>query len=187
MPLSHLLDEREKRQAAQAARETAEKRLAEYEANREPPAPLTPDEAIQQTLYTQNLRASRRFADREYGKEMMGTVHDWAAKRCDEDPSFNQTMRTAEDPYEAAVQAFNREQVLANVQPSDLEEFNNWKATRAQALATTIEAAQTPVTAKKPAAAIPRSLADASGNGATGQAHTPVGEGLAFQSIFTRR
>ena len=95
VPISALLDEREKRQAA-------ERRWAELQGRANPPPPPTRDEQLEAALYGQNLRASRRFAEREYGREQIATVHDWAAKRCDEDPAFNSQMRSSEDPYSSA-------------------------------------------------------------------------------------
>jgi len=37
----------------------------------------------------------------------------------------------SDDPYEAAYQAYSRERVLSEVQPSDLDEFKAWKAIKA--------------------------------------------------------
>jgi hypothetical protein len=140
-------DEREKRQAL-------ERQLADLNAASEPPStpPLERDLGV--TVYANNLRVSRRFAEREYGKEVVAAVHDWAAAKCDSDPSFNASMRASEDPYEAAKQVYDREQALRNI----------------QSLPST-----TPP---------PRSLADAPGNGAVGRAHVSVGDGNAYDSLF---
>ena len=167
-----MLDEREKRQAA-------ERQLNELRARQEPPPPPTPDEAMRQALYVQNLRSSRRFAEREYGKEQIATVHDWAEKRCAEDPIFNQQMLSSEDPYEAAYQAYNREQIVAKVSPDRLAAFEAWE--KAQAEAQAAAPTHTPSTAPAPP---PRSLATAPGNGAAGQPHIPVGEGEAFRAAI---
>ncbi|HZK99418.1 MAG TPA: hypothetical protein VFC47_05930 [Caulobacteraceae bacterium] len=169
VPLSALLDEREKRQAS-------DRELAQMRARANPPPPPTRDEQLEAALYGQNLRASRRFAEREYGKESIATVHDWAARRCDEDPAFNTQMRSSEDPYEAAYQAYQREQVLAEVKPGELDAYRAWRAAQAQA------ATQTP---QQPAK-LPRSLATASGNGAAGSPDIPVGPGEAFASVIPR-
>ncbi len=122
-----------------------EQQLRELQAKATPPEQPEPNEVLQQALYAQNLRASRRFAEREYGKEQIATVHDWAAARCDADPIFNQQMRSSDDPYEAAYQAYQREQVLAEVQPSELEAFKAWKASQAAA-----PADATPIPPKQP-------------------------------------
>jgi hypothetical protein len=158
VPLAAMLDERDKRQAL-------EKRLADYQAREEALARAAADppglEAqVEQRLYAANLNASRRFAEREYGKETVATVHQWAADRCDADPIFNQQMRSADDPYEAAMQAYNRDRVAAEVTAGDLDAFRAWKAATAQ-----VQAATPVPSPSSPAVAIPRSLANAPGNG----------------------
>ncbi len=183
VPISALLDEREKRQAEKAAREALERRLEALTAQRDPPPELTRDQQLEAALYNQNLRASRRFAEREYGKEAIAAVHDWAAARCDQDPPFNAQMRASEDPYEAAFQAYNREQILQTVKPTDLAAFKAWQA--AQAAAGQLTGAN-PAMAANAAAAVPRSLATASGTGGAGAPHVPVGPGMAFANAINR-
>jgi hypothetical protein len=116
-------------------------------------------------------------------------VHDWAAAKCDEDPIFNQQMRQAEDPYEAAVQAYRREQLLKEVSPDDLDDYRAWKAARASAPGAAspppsgLRPATSPMKGEEvrvPAPLPPRSLATASGTGGAGAPHIPVGPGQAF-------
>jgi hypothetical protein len=169
-----MLDEREKRQAL-------ERRLAEIEANKAPTPPPPPEEQLRQALYAQNLKVSRKFAERQYGADTIAQVHDWAAKRCDEDRHFNAQMQSSDDPYEAAYQAYNREQIVQKVSPERLAAFEAWEAAQAAAQAQ----AQTP--AHQPAAAVPpRSLANAPGNGAAGAPHVPTGPGEAFRAVIPR-
>ena len=165
-------EERDKRQAA-------ERRIAELTARAEPAEPPDPTSELQMALYGQKLGVSRKFAEREYGKDAMAAVHDWASAKCDADPAFNTMMRSSDDPYEDAMQAFNRERVLKEVGPGELDEFKAWKAAKAD------PAQQTPPPPQStPQPPVPRSLATAPGNGAAGKAHVPVGEGLAFASII---
>ena len=140
-------EEREKRQAL-------ERELADLKTTSKPP-PSTPVERdLGVTVYANNLRVSRRFAEREYGRDVVSAVHDWAAAKCDSDPAFNTRMRASEDPYEAAKRVYDEEQALRN--------------------APSFPAATPP----------PRSLADAPGNGAVGKPHVPVGDGNAYESLF---
>ena len=133
----------------------------------EPPADTA---RLEQALQAQTLSVSRKFADRQYGAETTARLHDWAAARCDTDPAFNQQMRVSDDPYEAAMQAWRREQVFAAVGPEDLEAFKAWKAAGAVTQPT----------------AVPRSLATAPGHGGAGQPHIPVGDGEAYGAVFRR-
>ena len=171
VPISAMLDEREKRQAL-------ERRLAEMEATREPAEPLPLEAQMEHRLYAMNLQTSKRFAETQYGAEQVAKVHDWAAARCDADPIFNQQMRASDHPYESAMQAFNREQILAEVTPSRLEAFKAWEAAQAG-----IQAHSPTPTSQTPSA--PKSLVNAPGNGATGRSTVQQGEGSAFGAFFT--
>ena len=182
VPLSAMLDEREKRQSL-------ERQLSDLRGQMAPPPPVPLEEQVEARLYTANLNASRRFAEREYGKEVMGTVHEWASAKCDGDPLFNQQMRSSDDPYEAAMQAYNRDRVISEVSAGDLEAFRAWKAASAAAQG---QSAPSPSYAKAsegthpspPASEVPRSLANAPGNGASGHTSVPVGEGNAYAGLF---
>jgi hypothetical protein len=171
VPLSAMLDEREKRQSL-------ERQLNDLQQHLAPPPPLPLEEQVEARLYASNLSASRRFAEREHGREAVGAVHQWAVARCDADPFFNQQMRSSDDPYEAAIQAYNRERVVAEVSAGDLEAFRAWKAASAGQ-------GQVPFPSRsQPAARIPRSLANAPGNGAAGRSGVSVGEGSAYAGLF---
>ena len=179
VPISALLDEREKRQAEKAAREALEREITEMRAQAQPHRELEPTEALEVALYSQNLRASRRFAEREYGKDTIASVHDWAARRCDHDPHFNQQMSSSEDPYEAAYQAYNREQILRTVKHGDLAAFKAWQSAQPPT-------GQRTGSSASPAPVPPRSLATASGTGGAGAPHVPVGPGQAFMNAIPR-
>jgi len=181
VPISALLDEREKRQAEKARAEKLERDLADLRAKAAPAAPAPPEEQLRAALYAQNLRTSRRFAERAHTPELVATVHDWAAARCDTDPAFNAQMRESEDPYEAAMAAYQRHQVLEAVKPADLADFQAWRAAQAaQAAGGAPPASPAAPQARAPAALPPKSLANASGSGAVGTPHVPVGPGQAF-------
>ena len=163
-------EERDKRQ-------TAERQLAELRAQAEPADPLPLEAVMEQRLYAMNLQTSRRFAETQYGADQVSKVHDWAAAKCDADPIFNQQMRASDHPYENAMQAFNREQILAEVGTADLAQFQAWKAAQAGL----------PVPTPTPAATLtpPKSLVNASGNGAVGRSVVTEEGGAAFGALFT--
>jgi len=170
VPVTALMDERDKRQAL-------ERQIAEFKARETPPAPPTRDEQLEAALYSQNLRSSRRFAEREYGKDVIATVHDWAAARCDADPHFNSQMRSSDDPYEAAFQAYNREQIVSKVTPDRLAAFEAWEQAQAE-----LQAANPSPQPSAPRP--PTSLANVPGTGARGKPSGEEGEGAAFNALF---
>lgn len=143
------------------------------------PEPPPQEEPFAAALYAQNLRISRRFAEREHGADTVAAVHDWAVQRCDADAAFNAQMRSSDDPYGAAFAAYHREQIAAKVTPERLAAFEAWE--RAQAAL----AGHAPTQAQPPAQPTPpRSLAEVPGTGLRGQAVTDVAEGAAFGAAF---
>jgi len=114
---------------------------------------------------------------------LYGALEDWELRiyrQCwGRVKQFNQQMLSSEDPYEAAYQAYNREQIVAKVSPDRLAAFEAWE--KAQAEAQAAAPTHTPSTAPAPP---PRSLATAPGNGAAGAPHIPVGEGEAFRAAI---
>lgn len=179
IPIAAMLDERDKRQALERQLKELQDRDAARQAQQPPAEPLEPAQELERALYAQNLRVSRKFAERQYGADTIATLHDWATKRCDDDPVFNHQMMTSEDPYEAAYQAYNREQIVAKVSPERLAAFEAWEAAQALAQAPVL---QTP---PSPLAPPPRSLATAPGTGERG-GELPVenGPGEAFKATI---
>jgi hypothetical protein len=194
VPISALLDEREQRQTAQKELKALQERLAQERAEWQAKHPPTEGQVLEAQRYADNLRFSRRFAEKEYGKDFVQKAHDWAFARCETDPLFNEQMRSSDDPYEAAVQAFNREEILRQVSLADLEAFNAWKAAQAAQASSLGDAA--PGQPKQPSsikasegfihlvASPPRSLATAPGNGAAGVTAVNLGDGEAFRSAL---
>ena len=189
VPVSAVQGERERRQALEKLLEARERELADMRASRAPD-PLIAEEEISPAVYARTLHTSRRFAEREYGKEVVAQVHEWAARRCDIDPVFNKQMRSHVDPYEAAYQAFqaaHAQPAPANMPEGEFAEFQAWKASRASGQAQPAPT-PTPQAAARPAteAPVPRTLADAPGNGAAGKSYVPTGPGTAFASAIRR-
>lgn len=177
-PISALLDERDKRQAAEKALKEFQERLQRERDDWAKANPPAPEDQLQDQRYADNLRFSKKFAEREYGKDLIATVHDWAVAKCDADPFFNAQMRSSDDPYEAAVQAYNREQIAAKVSPADFEAFKAWQA--ANAAVQSANPAPTQPTAQTP----PKSLAEAPGAGLSGHPAVNQGEGAAFAATI---
>lgn len=187
VPLTAMLDERDKRQAA-------EKRLAEYERAQQKPAPTPPDPyedpaafADFQTQQTQqhalNIRLdlSEDLARSKHGEEPVNNARDWALAKMAQSPAFNHEVLSHRNPYEFIVQQHQRDQLVAQVQGSDFEEFKAWQAAKAG-----LTQSQPAATAAPPApvAAPPRSLAAATSAG--GLQAIPQGEGVAYDSLFKR-
>ena len=185
VPLVALLDEREKRQAAQ--READELRR-QIEAQRKPqqpaqvPDPYEDPAGFQQHVQNQidersfavTAEISGRFAEQKYGKETVEEAVRWAqAEGAQRNPFLGQQVRTSNDPVGFVVEQYQREQFWQKYgsDPSALQQ-----------LVTT-----QPIAAPQPAApaapkpiAPPRSLAAAPG---AGGGHQSIPDGSVLDSV----
>jgi chemotaxis protein histidine kinase CheA len=185
VPINALLEERDKRKAAQEATEAYKRRLEALEQERQAQTPADPLAAVHAELYKQRVEMSRNFAEQRYGEDKVREAFEWANARCEPtsphfDPLFNQQVFESGNPYDFAVKAFEKEQILQEVKPDELAEFKAWKAAQAQAQA---HAAPVSTPAASPP---PKSLATAPGNGGAGKPLVNIGPGEAFASVIPR-
>lgn len=197
VPISALLDEREKRQAL-------EKRIADFEAAQakakadaeaaRPPIPEFEDDPrahvealkaqMQADLYRQKVDLLREVATERHGAEKVTEAVTWAQAKAIADPSFNEKALRSVNPIEFAIQQHGQEQLLTRVQGIDLAKFEAWLAAQsadpAQAPIAAAPAAIPPQPAPKPP---PPSLVSQPSAG--GAAHVPAGPGQAFGALFS--
>jgi hypothetical protein len=157
VPLNALLDEREKRKALEA-------RLEQLERSQGPAAPdpnLDPSgfqqyqlQSVQQALLDTRLNMSEVSAKRHYGAELTEQAKAWALEKFKASPAFYQEVIAQPDPYDHAIQAFQRDQIASQVTADDFQQFQSWKAAQAQLAAT-----GAPAPVATPPTAVPRSIA----------------------------
>lgn len=164
-PIAALLDERDRRKAA-------EDRLKQLEAAQPPAQPAqvpdmfeSPEEyneflsrQLDNRMYVERRHMSERLARIEHGAEILAKAKEWGVAKCDTDPYFNAKVLQSQDPYGVVIDEWKREQ--ASAIPSDeLEQFRAWKAANS---ALPGQPPALPGTAPPaPAAIPPRSLASA--------------------------
>lgn len=188
VPISALMDERDKRKAMEA-------QLAAYQAQQAAPPP--PDRyadpegyeafqeaRFQQAVYETRRDMSKRFAEMQHTPEVVAQAHDWAFQKAQSDPEFNAKALASPDPYGFAVAEMRKEQLLQTVDPgkfdpAQYQQFLNWQAQ--QAAQTQQQQAFVPVP-QTPPPPLPVSLATAPSAG--GAAHVPTGPGQAFGRAF---
>lgn len=180
VPLSAVLDEREKRQALE--RELAELRRQ----HAQPQAPAMdpyedPAAYTQQVVLNTKLDMSEEMARSKHGDDLVEQAKTWAVDKMSKSPGFSQEVLSNRHPYEFAVQAYQRDQLVSQLKPDDLAQFQAWKAAQAAPQAQPLAAPAAPI---PPVAAPPRSLAAATSAG--GLQHVPTGDGVAFDSLFKR-
>lgn len=179
IPISAVLDEREKRKAAE---QELERLRAAQAPKSEPIDPWTnlegafetTEQKFQTMLHQQKVDMSRRFAEIQHGKDEVEAAIKWAYAQCDSDPAFNAKVYHSPDPVGFAVEAYRKDQIASTVTMDDFKAFQAWKA--AQANPQPIPAQPAPSPAPTP----PRSLATAPSAGSpTPPKNDPAAERLA--------
>lgn len=177
VPVMALLDEREKRQAAERKAEefalklqALEQRMKQAEQPQQQPDYWdNPQQAVQQQLNTVKLQQSKFLAEREFGADLVAQAYAYF----DEHPQESQQLLNHPSPFHAAVEVYKQKQFLQEV-GADPE---SWKAQQLEALREQIMAeVQTPVQPKAP----PPSMARAPRAGGEGSA-----PGNAFDQVFS--
>lgn len=175
-PISALLDERDKRKAAQAERDAFAKELADLRASQSPREPQAPEERHQAEMHDQRQQIQRLSVEVDHGKKTVEDAYQWAFARCETDKAFNAEMAAKigliGNPYQVAVEAHGLH--------ARLEKFTAWEA--AQAAAPQGDPAPTPQSPAKP---IPKSLVNQPGTGGLGRDTVPMEPGSAFSAAFS--
>lgn len=182
VPLSALMDERDKRKAA-------EERAAALEGQQPAPEPAYLDPDTQNAILQTRLNISEEMARDKYTDEVVDAAKAWAIERFKASPSWQQEVLAKPNAYKFVVEAHKEHQRLEatrDVDLTELEAFQAWKAAQAAGLAHPAPA-QPAAAAHTPAAppAPPRSLASATAAGGN-VTTTPSGSGVAFDNVITR-
>lgn len=184
VPVTALLDEREKRQEAQRRAEEFERRMKEYErklADFQKPKEEAPDwyqdpdkafqhqaQRIEQQFEQRRLEQSKFFAEREFGAETVNEALSWF----DQNPQYSQQFLTEPSPFHAAVEFYKKQKLLEEV-GSDPEKWREQERERLR------QELMAEAPAKPKPKAPPASLAKAPARG--GDA---VDKGSAFDQMF---
>lgn len=178
VPITVVLDEREKRKALEA-------QLLQYQQQpRE--QPQMPDPVVDpdgynraQAQYAANqalnvkLELSEDVARDKFGDDLVDKARDWALQLFSQNPGFQNQVFAQRNPYKFVVEQYQREQIASQVSLSDFEQFQAWKAAQAQM-------APAPAAPVQQAATVPISLANAPSAGSPKPPKAdPVAEKLA--------
>lgn len=204
VPVAALQAERQKRQEAEARLNGGEPAPNDFV----PPQPGTPEHALyvqeqaNLAILNERLENSERFARLKHDDAKVTEVQQWALQRFETDPEWARKVLTARDPYQLAIEEYDRDQAFSGVTPEDMAAFKAWKAGQPAPAAAAVPAptpaavspsafkaaqAQTSAVAAPAAApakaAPPKTLADETA--ADGPMEGAVGDGLAFEEAFS--
>ena len=127
--ISALLDEREKRQAAERKAGELEKRLAEMEKPQEAPKPIDPYEdpegfhdqqraMVEQVALSQRVQTSKMFAEQQHGSEAVAEAYAAFDAACNADPAvaaLSQSIIQNPHPMGEVVKWHQRQKLLDEI------------------------------------------------------------------------
>lgn len=116
VPFVALMDEREKRQAAQRELEEIRKKMAEYERNAQQPKERpdffeNPEAVVQQHVTAVKLQQSKFLAEKEYGTDMVAEAYAYF----DQHPQESAALLNHPSPFHAAVEHYKKQKTLADM------------------------------------------------------------------------
>lgn len=184
VPLTAMLDERDKRKAL-------EQELERLRAAQQPQAqPNAPDmfedpeaytayqnQIVQQARINDKLDISEEMARDKFGDEKVEAAKAWALQMFQTRPGFQQEVLGQRHPYKYAVEQYEREQIASQVTPDDYAQFQAWKAAQSQ-IREEPKAATTPP---------PRSLASAPSAGGINTEVAPTEDEIFADAIPLRK
>lgn len=203
-PIAALLDERDKRQAAERRAEAADLRATQLQQWRDQqeararaqPLPTREEDpegweqrreaAFQGELRDMRLNNSRQIAEIKYGEDVVSQAHKWGFDRCETDPYFNAKVANSPDPINFVVGEWKREQLLSKIDPTELDAFQQWKAAQAAAPAPGSPQPQAQPAAPPAAVAAPRPSLAAGPSAGRADVATPGDGEQVFDGMFRR-
>ena len=177
-PLSALLDERDKRQAAQRQAEELQRKLAQFEAQQAAPqAPdfyEDPEGRINQALWNERLNTSELVARNTHGDAKVDEAREAFLAAAQKNPALQMELRGSRHPYDFVVSWHKRTRALSEIgDDPDAYRAKLQEEIRQQVLAEFAQAQP-----QKPAAPPPSLASAASAGGA--QTETQSG----FERLF---
>lgn len=195
VPLNVVLDERDKRKAAEAERDRYKQQWEEAQARQTPQNAPDPyddpqgfaafhEQRFQQGLVQQKFQMSEVMAKQAHGAEVVDAAAQWALEKAKTEPAFAAAYHQQAHPLDWIVQQHKRDAIMSDIGDNVDDWFTREAAKRGYAPA--------PVTAAAPAVAPqvrqnaptpPRSIA---GDAAAPTAAAPTDERAGFLANFTR-
>lgn len=188
IPISALLDEREKRQAETRKREELEQQLQRYQQPQQPEyVPTDPSEIIQYALaeqqriaFNERLNTSELMARQAHGEEIVSEAQQAFLSAVQQNPMLQQQLQGQIHPYDFVVKWHKQHKLMSEI-GQDPEAWRKAEAEkiRQQVLAELQGQGVQPVQSSQqpPPSVVGRPAAAKAGS-------VPVGPGNAFDSIF---
>lgn len=190
------LEERDKRQKAEARAAAAE---AQLQAARDSQTPSDPDPEVAKRIQGARLDAifstSEKWAKKEHGEDLVTSAMAWAMERSQQNPAFAAEYLRQEHPVEWAVKQQKRDTILNQIGDdpdafirAKIAEMNAASAASPQTQAQPSQAASPQLAAPSPPQVQqpPRSIATATAAGGGVNVVPPAGEFAMADELFNR-
>lgn len=125
VPISAILDEREKRQIAQRENEDLRRKVAEYEAAKAHPAPDPAEnprefaayqqQQVQQVMWNERLNMSEAIARQTHGEDAVNAAREAFAQAVKSNPPLYAELQRQPNPYSFVVQWHQRQKLLDEI------------------------------------------------------------------------
>lgn len=144
VPLSALLDERDRRKAEADRAAMLEAQLRQITQSQQPvqmPDPLEDPEGyqafvgeqIQRNAINSTLNMSEVMARSTFGDDVVNAAQQWAKQRMQVDPYFQDRLTSSPHPYQMVVNEYQRDTAVAKLgDATGIDEFLAWKAAQQQ-------------------------------------------------------
>ncbi len=172
VPLTVVLDERDKRKAAEAERDRYKQ---QWEQSQQRPAPQdVPDpyddpkgfaayqeQRVQEAVTQQRFQMSELMAKQQHGEEVVTQASNWALEKANSDPAFAAAYHRQPHPIDWIVQQHKRDAMLSDIGDNVDDWFTREAAKRGYAPASVAAAAPAVAQTQQavPPVKVPRSLA----------------------------
>lgn len=171
VPLTVVLDERDRRKAAEAERDRYKQ---QWEETQKRPAANVPDpldnpegfaayqdQRFQEALTVQKFQMSEMMAKQAHGDETVQKASEWALERANSDPTFAAAYHRQQHPIDWIVQQHKRDALISQL-PTDvtsLDELVEREIARRSASVAAVAPAMAVPQQASPPVKVPRSLA----------------------------
>jgi hypothetical protein len=193
VPLTALLDERDKRKQEQDRAAMLEDQLRRMTQSQQPqvqaPDPLEDPEGfaafvseqVQANSINTTLNMSEVNARQSFGDETVNAAQQWAKQRMSSDPYYSEKLRMSPHPYAMVVADYQRDSALQRLgDPKQVDEFLAWRAAQEQLAAPPVTPAAPPAAHQAP----PKSLASAPSAGGVSSVVAETEEEI-FDEVIT--
>jgi hypothetical protein len=130
VPITALLDEREKRQAAEREAEQLRAKIPQAQPANMPDPYEDPQgfeqhvqSRVQEVIKTERLNTSYQIATVRHGREAVEEARVWAIDRAQKDPAFSASLDMQSDPVDWIVHQHKRDGLLSQIGDKSLEDF----------------------------------------------------------------